>query len=163
MYGTEQIKTVIECREKGWSQLKTVRETEFSRTFVRKWWKADWADVVVKKRQYTHKLDQYADEIKEYYKISGCNCDVVLYELQKKHKDLVVSLRTVERYLRTARLQDQIEEEKLKSYRIIETHPGEYMQIDYGSKMVIIAGAPEKNTYFCCNSCIFTQDVYKNN
>ena len=144
MYGTEQIKTVIECREKGWSQLKTVRETEFSRTFVRKWWKADWADVVVKKRQYTHKLDQYADEIKEYYKISGGNCDVVLYELQKKHKDLVVSLRTVERYLRPARLQDQIEEEKLKSYRIIETHPGEYMQIDYGSKMVIIAGTSEK-------------------
>ncbi|MCR5170922.1 MAG: IS21 family transposase [Desulfovibrio sp.] len=144
MYGVEEIKAVLECREKGMSQLKAADETGYSRTFVRKWWKAEWADVVVQKRQYEHKLDKYIDEIREYYKKSGDNCDVVLYELQKKHKDLVVSLRTIERYIKPMRIQKQIEENKIKQYRIIETRPGEYMQIDYGSKDVVIAGKVEK-------------------
>ncbi len=144
MYGVETIKAVIECREKGLSQMETVKETGLSRTFIRRWWKSDWAEVVVEKRQYNHKLDKYADEIREFYDKSGDNCDVVLYELQKKHPDLIVSLRTVERFLKPARIQKQIEKNKIKQYRTIETSPGEYMQIDYGSMNVVIGGNLEK-------------------
>ncbi len=105
MYGMEEIKEVLEFRDRGYSQRKTARELDYSLNFVRKYWKQNLADIVVKRREYASKLDPYVNEISELYEMSENNCDVVRRELMKRHPGLSVSLRTVER--RTKALQRQ--------------------------------------------------------
>ena len=104
MYGMEEIKEVLEFRDRGYSQRKTARELDYSLNFVRKYWKQNLADIVVKRREYASKLDPYASELKELYAMSG-NSEAVRRELMKRHPGLSVSLRTVER--RTKALQRQ--------------------------------------------------------
>ena len=134
MYGMKEIKEVLESRDKGWSQRKTADELNYSRNFVRRFWKQNLSDVVVKRRKYQSRLDPYADEIRELYDLSEDNCDVVRYELMKKHPGLIVSLRTVERYTEALRRQKKAEEHAYSECRRFETRPGEFMQIDYGTK-----------------------------
>lgn len=144
MYGIKEIKEVLECRDKGWSQKDTADFLGYSLNFVRKYWHQNPSELIVNKRQYTHKLDEYHDEIMRLYQLSENNCDVVKFFLEREYPDLQVSLRTIERYLAPVRRQTIIEKKELKTYRRFETRPGEFMQIDYGSKSVLIAGKKEK-------------------
>ena len=144
MYGLIEIKEVLECRDKGWSQRETADYLSYSRNFVRKYWNDKWSEIIINKRRYQHKLDNYYNEIIKYYNESENNCDVVRYYLMSTHPDLKISLRTIERYIEPLRRQKILEDKKYKIYRRFETHPGEFMQIDYGSKSVVIAGKKEK-------------------
>ena len=148
VYGIKEIKEVLEYRDKGYSQRETAQELGYSRNFVRKFWKQNLADVVVKRREYASKLDPYVNEISELYEMSENNCDVVRRELMKRHPGLSVSLRTMERYTEALRHQKKIEEAKCRECRRFETRPGEFMQIDYGSKTVDFIDHKEKVNLF---------------
>ena len=57
MHGMKGSKAVLENRDKGWSKRKTAEKNDCSRSFARKGWKADMAEIEVQKRKYQHALD----------------------------------------------------------------------------------------------------------
>ena len=76
----------------------------------------------------------------ERFRRHGGNADVVRQELERE-KGIAVSLRTVEREVRT--LRRELEAEARATMRF-ETPPGQQLQIDFGERRVAIGGESVK-------------------
>lgn len=89
-------------------------------------------------------LDGLEDWIAERFRQHAGNADVVRQELAAE-KDVVVSLRTVERAV--AHLRQALRAEARATVRF-ETRPGQQLQIDFGERRVWIGDEQEKVFFF---------------
>lgn len=122
-------------KQRGHTQKAVAQMLGLSRTTVQKYWSIDPSgfDATIR-RHRAKKLDQHQALVDELYKQHG-NCDVVRQELEKR--GIVASLRMLERHTEHIRQEAAADQRALLR---IETPPGLYMQIDYGTKTVKIAG-----------------------
>ncbi len=131
----ETVELMLRLKRAGWSARRIARELRCSRNTVRRYLEqGGWRPASSPNRKAV--LDGREDWLKQQFEQHDGNAEVVRQMLVQEHK-LSVSLRTVERAVKPYR--DDLKVQAVATVRF-ETAPGEQMQVDFGSKRVVIDG-----------------------
>ena len=130
----DEVSAMLALKSCGWATKRFAAELGRSRNTVKRWIaEGGWRGMAPVSRRKS--LDGLEDWIGERFRQHGGNADVVRQELAAE-KDVVVSLRTVERAV--AHLRQALRAEARATVRF-ETRPGQQLQIDFGERRVWIA------------------------
>jgi transposase len=134
----KQIATLFTLHKRGWSIKAMSRELGWTRHTIRDWLKRgpDATRPVVGRPK---KLADEAAWLEEKFRSGMRNGDVLRQELVEK--GVHVGIRTVERAVE--KLRQEIRCAEIATLRF-ETDPGQQLQIDFGEKWVVVAGARVK-------------------
>lgn len=137
MLEPEVVRHVRELRERGWGSRRIAQELEISRNTVRRYLRGG-ARAEVQERPRARLIGPAlrAEALRLFDGEAQGNAVVVrdLLEL----RGISVTARTVQRLLRARR--QQLRAEQVATVRF-ESAPGQQMQVDFGQKRVVIAGA----------------------
>jgi transposase len=143
MLEPEAVSAMLRLRELGWGTRRIARELAVSRNTVKRYVEAGgWCGY--KRPRRAKCLDDHAGWLKERFERHRGNADVVRQELAAE-KGVVVSLRTIERAVEPYRRALAAEARATTRF---ETTPGKQLQIDFGERLVEIAGARVKAFLF---------------
>jgi transposase len=139
MVEPEAVTTLLRLRALGWGSKRIARELGISRGTVKRYAEAGgWQPF---KQPARRKLLDGLDEwLRERFRRHRGNADVVRQELAAE-KGIVASLRTVQRAVEPYR--QELLAEARATVRF-ETAPGRQLQIDFGERLVEIAGRKVK-------------------
>jgi transposase len=136
MLEPEAVSAILRLSELGWGSKRICRELGISRKTVKEYIAAGgWTPYQQPERKKA--LDGLEAWLRERFRRHRGNADVLRQELAAE-KAITVSLRTVERAVQPYR--QELEAEARATVRF-ETAPGKQMQIDFGERLVEIAGA----------------------
>jgi transposase len=139
----DEVAAMLRLRALGWGVRRIATELGCSHMTVRRYLdQGGWVGFQTPRRSKA--LDGLEDWLAERFRQHRGNADVVRQELLAEH-GMAVSLRTVERAV--AHLRRELEAEARATVRF-ETPPGRQMQIDFGQRQVMIAGAPVRAFVF---------------
>ena len=143
MVEPEAVTTLLRLRALGWGSRRIARELGLSRGTVKRYIEAGgWQPF--KRPRRSKALDGLDDWLRERFRRHRGNADVVRQELQSE-KGIVASLRTVQRAVEPYR--QELVAEARATVRF-ETTPGRQLQIDFGERLVEIAGRKVKVFFF---------------
>jgi transposase len=143
MLEPEEVSAVLRLSEVGWGSKRIARELGISRNTV-KHYIAVGGWTAYRQPERTKALDGLEAWLRERLRRHRGNADVIRQELAAE-KDIVVSLRTVERAVKPYR--QELAAEARATVRF-ETPPGKQMQIDFGERLVEIGGAKLRTYLF---------------
>lgn len=132
----DDVAAMLRLKTLGWGCKRIDREFGCSRHTVKRYVEAG-GFVVFRQPERAIKLDGLGDWLRERFGRHRGNADVVRQELIMEH-GITVSLRTVERAVAGYR---QELDAVVRATMRFETPPGKQMQIDFGERLVEIAGA----------------------
>src|SRR5262245_46429542 len=139
MLEPEVVDRIRELSGQGFGSKRIARELKVSRNTVRRYLAG--AAVGFQERPAARRLD--GDTLREVHRLYGSvaerNTVVIQQELARQGKHL--DLRTLQRAVAPLRREEQAR--TLATVRF-ETEPGQQLQIDFGEKVVPIAGVPVK-------------------
>jgi transposase len=136
MKAPDEVAAMLRLKALGWGVKRIASEFGCSHMTVRRYLdRGGWVEYQTPRRSKA--LDGLEDWLAERFRQHRGNADVVRQELLAEH-GMAVSLRTVERAV--AHLRREFEAEARATVRF-ETPPGRQMQIDFGERQVMIAGA----------------------
>lgn len=139
----EIVEEILRLYDSGCGKKKIARSLGVSVNTVRKFLKSkEWQPY--KKRPATSQLSNVSDWLIDNFYQHGGNAAVLYQELKRQH-NITVSLRSVERAVKS--LRDQLVSEQKATVRF-ETPPGKQMQIDFGSMNLKIAGEKRRVYFF---------------
>lgn len=147
-----QIHRIRELRKRGYSQRQVAKELGINRRTVRKHWDAGPdAAMTPRARKRQRVLEPFAQKIRELY-AQHRNCDVVRQEIRKDKAIPPVALRTIQEFLQPYKRELAVEEQKRKraDSRILSA-PGDYFQVDFGSKTVELHGERRRVHLLVCS------------
>jgi transposase len=131
----EEVAAMLRLEALGWGLKRIGREFGCSHHTVKRYVDAGgW--VAYRQPEREKALDGLEEWLRERFRRHRGNADVLRQELSAE-KDIHVSLRTVERAV--ARYRQELEAEARATIRF-ETPPGKQMQIDFGERLIEIAG-----------------------
>jgi transposase len=138
MIEPELVRQVRGLTARGWGAKRIAAELGIARNTVRRYVRGGDDDAEVQVRRAARKLDDdaRAEARQLFTTVAEGNAVVVTDELAKR--GVGASVRTVQRVVRDQRQQKLAAD--VASVRF-ETAPGQQMQIDFGQKLVCIAGA----------------------
>jgi transposase len=143
MLRPDEVSGMLALKSCGWGTKRIAAELGCSRNTVKRWLcEGGWREMAPVVRRKS--LDGLEDWIAERFRQHAGNADVVRQELAAE-KDVVVSLRTVERAV--AHLRQALRAEARATVRF-ETRPGQQLQIDFGERRVWIGDGQEKVFFF---------------
>lgn len=129
---------ILALRSCGWGAKSIAQELGISKRTVKKYIHCgEWQS---SKRRSTKQLADLKDWLEENYERHAGNADVLRQQLVAEH-NRHVSLRTVERAVQHLRQEALI---KAKATIRFETPPGKQLQIDFGSRQIMIEGVKTK-------------------
>jgi transposase len=135
MLEPEEVSAILRLNELGWGAKKIGRELGISRNTVKDYVAAGgWIPYRQPRRKKA--LDGQEAWLRERLRRHRGNADVIRQELAAE-KGIIVGLRTVERAVQSYR--QELAAEARATVRF-ETPPGKQMQIDFGERLVEIAG-----------------------
>jgi transposase len=136
MQEPEEVSAIVRLNELGWGAKRISRELGISRNTVKDYIAAGgWTPYQQPRRRKA--LDGQEGWLRERLRRHRGNADVIRQELATE-KGIIVSLRTVERAVE--RYRRELAAEARATVRF-ETPPGKQMQIDFGERLVEIAGS----------------------
>jgi transposase len=139
MRAPDEVAAMVRLKALGWGVRRIAAEFGCSHMTVRRYLEAGgW--VAYRRPQRVSALAGLEVWLAERFRRHRGNADVVRQELEHEH-GITVSLRTVERAVQELRRELSAE---AKATVRFETPPGRQLQIDFGSTIVVIAGAPER-------------------
>ena len=139
MVEPEAVSTLLRLKGLGWGSKRIARELGLSRGTVKRYVEAGgWQPF--KRPRRSKVLDGLDDWLRERFRRHRGNADVVRQELAAE-KGIVASLRTVQRAVEPYR--QELLAEARATVRF-ETAPGRQLQIDFGERLVEIAGRKVK-------------------
>jgi len=143
MLEPEAVSAMLRMRELGWGTRRIARQLGVSRNTVKRYIEAGgWCGYQQPRRRKV--LDDHAAWLKERFERHRGNADVVRQELVAE-KAIVVSLRTIERAVAPYR---RALAAAARATTRFETAPGKQLQIDFGERLVEIAGLKVKALLF---------------
>ena len=143
MVEPEAVTALLRLRALGWGSRRIARELGLSRGTVKRYVEAGgWQPF--KRPRRSKLLDGLDDWLRERFRRHRGNADVVRQELAAE-KGIVASLRTVQRAVEPYR--QELVAEARATVRF-ETAPGRQLQIDFGERLVEIAGRKVKVFFF---------------
>jgi transposase len=143
MQSPEDVAAMLRLHECGWGAKRIARELKISKNTVKRYLReGGWRAISAPRRAKA--LDGLEEWLKARFLRHRGNAAVVQQEL-KAERAIEVSLRTVERACRPYR--QQLSAEARATVRF-ETPPGKQLQIDFGTKQVLIAGEPVRVRLF---------------
>lgn len=132
----EEVSALLRLKQLGWGAKRIARELGLSRNTVKDYITAGgWRPYRQPRRKKA--LDGQEGWLRERLRRHRGNADVIRQELASE-KGISVSLRTVERAVE--RYRQELAAEARATVRF-ETPPGKQMQIDFGERLVEIAGS----------------------
>jgi len=136
MLEPEEVSAILRLNELGWGAKRIARELGISRNTAKDYIAAGgWTRYRPPRRKKA--LDGQEVWLRERFCQHRGNADVIRQELAAE-KDIIVSLRTVERAVE--RYRQELAAEARATVRF-ETPPGKQMQIDFGERLVEIGGS----------------------
>jgi transposase len=143
MKGAEEVATMLRLKLLGWGAKRIGRELGCSHHTVKRY--LDAGGLITYRRPARGKqLEGLEDWLQERFRRHRGNADVIRQELAAE-KEVTVSLRTVERAV--APYRQALAAEARATVRF-ETPPGRQLQIDFGERLVEIAGVKVKAFLF---------------
>ena len=143
MLEPEAVSAMLRMRELGWGTRRIARQLGVSRNTVKRYIEAGgWCGYRQPRRRKV--LDDHGGWLKERFERHRGNADVVRQELAAE-KRIVVSLRTIERAVAPYR---RALAAAVRATTRFETAPGKQLQIDFGERLVEIAGTKTKAFLF---------------
>lgn len=143
MQSPEDVAAMLRLHECGWGAKRIARELGVSKNTVKRYLReGGWTPYSAPQRAKA--LDGLEDWLKERFLLHRGNAAVVQQELKAEHA-IAVSLRTVERACAVHR--QGLAAEARATVRF-ETPPGKQLQIDFGTKQVMIADEPVRVRLF---------------
>ena len=143
MLEPETVSAMLRLKELGWGSRRIAQELGVSRNTVKHYIEAGgWSGY--RQPQRRRLLDDHAGWLKERFERHRGNADVVRQELCAE-QGIVVSLRTIERAVAPYRL---LLAAAARATVRFETAPGKQLQIDFGERLVEIAGIKIKAFLF---------------
>ena len=143
MLEPEAVSAMLRMKELGWGTRRIARQLGVSRNTVKRYIEAGgWRGYRQPRRRKL--LDDHAAWLKESFERHRGNADVVRQELLAE-KRIAVSLRTIERAVAPYRLALAA---AARATTRFETAPGKQLQIDFGERLVDIAGIKVKAFLF---------------
>jgi len=143
MLEPEAVSAMLRMKELGWGTRRIARQLGVSRNTVKRYIEAGgWC--AYRQPQRRKLLDDHAGWLKERFERHHGNADVVRQELAAE-KRIVVSLRTIERAVAPYR---RALAAAARATTRFETAPGKQLQIDFGERLVDIAGIKVKAFVF---------------
>lgn len=139
---TREVQGIFGLLGRGWRVKAIARELGMARNTVRAWVRRG-ADAQRPRTGRPLALVGHRDWLKARFLAGVRNADVLRQELAER--GLVVSLRTVERFVAPLRVEAANEERATLRF---ETEPGHQMQIDFGEKWIEVAGERVKAFVF---------------
>jgi len=146
MLDERQIEVLFALQKRGWSIKAMSRELGWSRVTIRTWLNRGPGDGTPGSRPVMGRPRKLGDEeawVQQKFKDGVRNGDVLRQELAEK--GVVVGIRTVERA--TEKLRQEARSADAATLRF-ETEPGRQLQIDFGEKWIVVAGARVKAFVF---------------
>lgn len=134
MVKPEEIERMLEMRARGWGAKKIASELGCARNTVRRYLRAGGA-VRYRQPQRRCKLEEVKLQVERSFRKHHGNADVVRQDLEREH-GLKTSLRTVQRAVQG--LRRRLNAEARATVRF-ETPPGAQLQVDFGTRRVVIA------------------------
>lgn len=139
----DEVSVLLTLKYCGWGTKRIALELGCSRNIVKRWLSQGWlARLAPVSRRKS--LDGLEDRVAEQFRGHAGNADVVRQKLAAE-KDVVVSLRTVERAV--AHLRQALRAEA-RATMLFETRSGQQLQIDFGERRVWIDDEQEKLFFF---------------
>lgn len=135
-----EVQAMILLASRGWGTKKLAKEFGCSRNTVKRYLRQGAWQAYGGGAGRAKKLDGLSDWLIESFKQHRGNADVVRQELKRVH-GCVVSLRTVERAVEG--LRQDLRAEAVATVRF-ETPPGKQLQIDFGQRLIKVAGEMTK-------------------
>lgn len=143
MLEPEAVSALVRFNELGWGTRRIARELGISRNTVKRYIEAGgWCGYRQPRRRKV--LDDHGGWLKERFERHRGNADVVRQELFAE-RGIVVSLRTIERAVAPYR---RALAAQARATTRFETPPGKQLQIDFGERLVEIAGTQIKAFLF---------------
>jgi transposase len=139
MLEPEIVRQVRSLGQQGWGSRRIARELGVSRTTVRRYLRGAPAGFQV--RPLGRRLDGPAREAALRLFEGEAQGNAVVVAQLLAERGVPASVRTIQRMVEERRRERRAEEVATVRY---ETAPGHQMQIDFGQKLVVIAGAPVK-------------------
>jgi transposase len=143
MLEPEAVSALVRLNGLGWGTRRIARELGISRNTVKRYVGAGGA-LSYRQPRRRKLLDENAGWLKERFERHRGNADVVRQELFAE-KGIVVSLRTIERAVAPYR---RALAAAARATTRFETAPGKQLQIDFGERLVDIAGVKVKAFLF---------------
>ena len=143
MLEPEAVSAMLRMKERGWGTRRIAQQLGVSRNTVKRYIEAGGCCGYRQPRR-RKVLDDHAGWLKERFERHRGNADVVRQELAAE-KSLVVSLRTIERAVEPYR---RALAAQARATTRFETAPGKQLQIDFGERLVDIAGVKVKAFLF---------------
>jgi transposase len=139
MQTPEEVLVMRQLLERGWNRRRIAAEMGISRNTLNRYLAiGDWQPYSSGNR--SSQLDAHQEWLQQQFKQHHGNAEVVRQELVKQ-KGIAVSLRTVERAVRTWR--EALRQSRQATVRY-ETPPGKQLQADFGELWVPIGGLRTK-------------------
>ena len=138
MIKPEEIERMLEMRARGWGTKRIAAELGCARNTIRRYLRAGGA-IRYRQPQRPFKLDAVKAELERSFLRHHGNADVVRQELAREH-GITTSLRTVQRAVRP--LRRRLNAAARATVRF-ETPPGAQLQVDFGTRRVVIGAQPQ--------------------
>jgi len=138
MVKPEEIERMLEMRTRGWGTKRIAAELGCARNTIRRYLRAGGA-IRYRQPQRPFKLDAVKAELERSFLRHHGNADVVRQELAREH-GIATSLRTVQRAVRP--LRRRLSAAARATVRF-ETPPGAQLQVDFGTRRVVIGAQPQ--------------------
>jgi transposase len=135
----DEVAAMLRLKALGWGIKRIARELGCSHMTVRRY-VAEGGHVAYRRRARPRALAGLEGWVAERFRRHSGNADVVRQELLAE-KGIALSLRTVEREVRPLR---QALAAEARATTRFETPPGHQLQIDFGERRILIAGASTK-------------------
>lgn len=151
MIDDQEIVQIHKCRDCGMSQRKAAEHTGLHRRTVRKYWGKDPVAKEFRKTSRPNRqssLEEHREYLEQQFVEHRENCDVVR-QVFARDKGVKVPLRTLQDFLKPCR--DRLAAERLEKVRAgsrIETVPGDFLQIDFGTQRIMINEVETKVSIF---------------
>lgn len=147
MKKADEVEEIQRLKKLNLSQRAVARAMSIDVRTVRRYWYSDPDNLPVIRRNKQSALAKYDDQIRSLFRIHR-NVDVVRQEMEKKYRKKFV-LRTLQHYIKPYR--EQLKRELMTQAKLvkrIETPPGEFMQIDFGERSILLGGRKQKVHFF---------------
>ena len=135
----DEVAAMLRLKALGWGIKRIARELGCSHMTVRRY-VADGGYVAYRRRARPRALAGLEGWVAERFRRHSGNADVVRQELLAE-KGIALSLRTVEREVRPLR---QALAAEARATMRFETPPGHQLQVDFGERRIVLAGASTK-------------------
>jgi transposase len=143
MLEPEEVSAILRLNELGWGAKRIAQELGISRNTAKEYIAAGgWTAYLQPRRKKA--LDGQEAWLRERFRRHRGNADVIRQELVAE-KGTIVSLRTVERAVQAYR--QELAAEARATVRF-KTPPGKQLQIDFGERLVEIAGSKVRTYLF---------------